>query len=318
MKIIIGIVTASKNDDTQKNDLYKTCDASWSFYLKYFSDIDFYFLRWTSLPQNSKFILQENNLTVELPRYLKDLEQHYDSPQSRPGEWSKTELRAWNERQLSFFEYCHQNYVAPYWIFLTSTTSLVDVLLLKSFTEPLNPIEIYGGAPVLNDEHNLFYAQGAGTLLSSDLISTILARRELVDLSVSPDLWLGLVLDDIPRLLFPQRVMTFSKGARPTYLDIMGVVKHVSECSAAGIFNYRFNSMHPPINMDRRLRKEVDPILHIATASALLDNVMPRGGPSETSQLALLHVQHSERLSQIEISKRDSYYYYGSYCKNEI
>jgi hypothetical protein len=319
MKLILGIFSGDENDTLIR------CRSSWEYYLRFFPTIEPYFIGWktkTDLKGQDYSICGNYGLTFSLPQNLRNMRRDWDKDINPPGYWGEDEVVAWNYRQLKFFKFCLDNYEGDYWIYLSTLTSIIDLQGLLGFLQNLEPKDIYAGMPTLfsgpenfGEPARFLYVQGSGILLSSDNLKKMEPRISLVDKRIGPDTFLGLLLKDIPRLLLPRKDVAVKKSDPGVDTgEMVSLMRTVIECVNLGFFQFRFNSIHPPFDMDRKIRAEIDPVMHALTALTLLDKKIPRG--FNPQQVAMAQLEQSAHLTDIELIQKNGLIYFNPFLTN--
>jgi hypothetical protein len=163
-----------------------------------------------------------------------------------------------------------------------------------------------GVGPDFPEGQYLRFVSGSGTLLSSDLLELTLARADTLDHQMANDLWLAVVLRDIPRVPLMRHdvteITTFDAATRKALQE------RVANARSQGHYHFRVRSgrwepegqlQHDPTRIDTLVLNDIlielqaspfDPSMQLAgwqrTLQKLGDTagntVSPIGGPPAT------------------------------------
>jgi hypothetical protein len=167
---------------------------------------------------------------------------------STPTGWNLTMVV---DRQLKFYRKLLETQRSPFWLFAATVTSAIDIRALRLLVDQMECKACLGGAieyagippgmgPDFPAGQYLRFVSGAGTLLSSDLIALTLERASMVDQQMQNDLWLALVLRDIPRTPLMRyditNITAFDSTSRSN------LATRIAQARAQGHFYFRVRS----------------------------------------------------------------------------
>jgi len=184
---------------------------------------------------------------------------------------------------LEFYRFLLKNYEHPFWLYGHTLTSIVHWPSILRLIETLPCAQIFAGKPLVLANH--FHAQtiripsvgtgpymlgmsGAGILMSSDLISKILERKDFCTHHVPSDVWLSAVLSDIPKIPLARRDLSVSEAEAESLLSIILSSNFVESEISRGNFHFRVNSLANLSNPNDR--HHIDPNILSALACKLL------------------------------------------------
>jgi hypothetical protein len=115
------------------------------------------------------------------------------------------------DRSIRFYKRLLADYPGPFWLYTPPVTSAIDLRVLRYIVNSMTCKGVFAGTPL----HTLIpdglapdmpsgkvfrMISGAGTLFSSDMIRLLVERESLVNHAMLSDVWISLVLRDIPRI----------------------------------------------------------------------------------------------------------------------
>jgi len=214
----------------------------WSHYHAYFPSTQFVAIRSSSDLMPDEFSYQSGEYVFGLSRTIA-------RGQIGTPEYETTGSNI--DRLLKLYEQLLIVHRDPFWLYCHTVTSCVDYGWLSTIISQMNCRQTYAGCiglvkipegmgPDLPANKYLRFVSGAGILLSSDLLKLVLERAHLVHQKMQDDLWLSLVLRDIPRTPFMRYdltdITTFDQSARET------LRRRISKARADGHFHFRVKS----------------------------------------------------------------------------
>jgi len=174
--------------------------------------------------------------------------------------WSTDQYANWINRDLSIFSYLLNKHREPFYLFYHTVTSVVHYPSLSRVVDLVFPDSVYAG--VIFNHHNPLVSgdtveaiSGAGYLISRDYIEVIVERSISVPKNVLNDVWLGLVLRDIPKLNLSRKDITVN-SLFPDIEFFEDVRRQLRVNLINGVFHFRINSL--PVLTDPSLRARYD------------------------------------------------------------
>jgi hypothetical protein len=179
------------------------------------------------------------------------------------------------DRQLKFYRKLLETRRTPFWLFAGTITSAIDFRALRLLVDQLECKACMAGAieyarigPGMGAEfpegEYMRFVSGSGTLLSSDLLELALARAHTLDHQMANDLWLAVVLRDIPRVPLMRHdvtdITTFDAATRKALQE------RVANARSHGHYHFRVRSgrwepdgqlQHDPTRIDTLVLNDI-------------------------------------------------------------
>ena len=222
-------------DDDGSGDLfYSLARELWRHNLRNKS-IPYYFLNATKLDLPSDQVLIDSDV-IET--------RHYTDFNQRITEKTHLGIR-----------YCYENIAFDY-LLRTNLSSFYDLAGLIKHLDTLEPQNIYAGKITTQyylDEYGLHqdfsFCSGSGFLLSRDVCQKIVQRDQLVSKKLIDDVWVRLILQDVP-MLDMSRCDLIKVG--PYCGDTLSLVEqYIVNATREGVFHFRvkecFDNLPRPV-----------------------------------------------------------------------
>ena len=215
----------------------------WTAHRRFFRDVaEIIFFR-TSLDLRPNQFSYSNGEYLFGPAYLPS-----EAPRDRQVSWDSEFIV---DRQLKLYRKLLETNKHPFWLFSTTVTSAVDFRALRVLVDQLDCRKTYAGGilqallqagmgPDLPAGGVLRMVSGSGTLLSSDLLEIVLERSPLLDRHMLNDVWLSLILRDIPRVPFLRYDMTDVTEFTPASRLLLHA--RIRQAREEGHFHFRVKS----------------------------------------------------------------------------
>lgn len=215
----------------------------WTAHRRFFRDVAEIIFHRTSLDLDPSQFSYFNGEYAFGPPYLPS-----EAPKDRQVSWDSEFIV---DRQLKLYRKLLEAIKHPFWFFATSVTSVIDCRALRVLVDHLDCRRTYAGGmletlirdrmgPDLPAGSVFRMVSGAGTLLSSDLLELALERSPLLNPYMLNDVWLSLVLRDIPRVPLLRYDMTdvteFTSDSRPA------LHARIKQAREEGHFHFRVKS----------------------------------------------------------------------------
>jgi hypothetical protein len=184
-KIVLLII----DDDGSGDTFYSLAKEVWRYNLRG-RDIPYYFLNATQrdLPSGQIWVDSDTILT----RYHENFNQRV------------------TEKTYLGIKHCHENMAFDF-LLRTNLSSFYNLPPLIEYLDALEAHNIYAGkitTQYYQDDHgrqqSFSFCSGSGFLLSRDVCEKVIQRHQMVDKNLIDDVWIRLVLQDIPMLDMPR------------------------------------------------------------------------------------------------------------------
>lgn len=215
----------------------------WSAYRNYFPDVDLIFMRSSHDVGSNEYTFANGEYVFGMPKDLPGMPLEGMAPHDAKGFVV--------DRQLKLYQRLLDTYQQPFWLYATTVTSAIDFRALRAIVDTLNCKETYAGSmllaripegmgPELPADRILRIVSGAGTLLSSDLMELALIRSGLVTHHMLNDVWLSLILRDIPRIPLPRYDLADVTEFTPDARSLLHA--RIQQARSEGHFHFRVKS----------------------------------------------------------------------------
>jgi hypothetical protein len=222
----------------------------WERLLRQYDNVEIYFSS-ASEASEHEWLEKKNTDLISHVQCDRNLQSRYEET----AQWSEAQLITQLKRELIAFEYLYRSQPKPFWVFLTTVTSIISINRLVSFIST-KKCENFLAANLFSG-FNTTVMSGAGTLISSDLIGLVLQRQHEIPLNFYSDVWLSLTLKDIPRINLQRIDFTEAEGFDLNTLNF--VAAKTLDGLSTGHFHFRVKSN----KLIGNGRENVDPkILH--------------------------------------------------------
>ncbi len=213
--------------------------------------------------------------------------------EKRP-QWSSEQCINQIGMLCEFFRFLLKNYNEPFWLYFHTLTSLVHWPSIYLFVDKLPCEKIFAGKPLVLSNHlfekrikipsvgtgpYMLGISGAGFLMSSDLVAMALDRQHQCTHHIPNDVWLSIVLADIPRIPLARRDLFASEAECEKLIGIISCSDFIKSDVSRGNFHFRVNSLGRLANPENR--HLYDPKILAVVAARLL----------ATKESSLLHRQ---------------------------
>ena len=261
-----------------EHEIYRCMKDIWATYRRFVRDAaDIVFIRTSSEYAPEQYAYADGEYVF--------------GPSPRPLTKQDSTPTGWNlamvvDRQLKFYRKLLETQREPFWLFSCTVTSAIDIRALRLLVDQLEckgcmagAIEYAGIPPGMGPDfpagQYLRFVSGAGTLLSSDLLALTLSRAAMVDQQMQNDLWLALVLRDIPRTPLMRHDLTDITTFDP--LARANLATRVANARTQGHYQFRVRSgrwepegqlQHNPTLIDTLVLNDILLALHASPVDA--------------------------------------------------
>jgi len=255
--------------------------ALWEFYSSHFPEVDFYFIRDSDDLVSGEAVMDGKDLVIGMrgsPHERHSNEGGY----ADSGIWGAHENRRQIHRQVAMYDYLLRKYEAPFYLYQSTITSVVDFRAIYSAIEILPAEKCYAGMPGRltgpDQLTGLTFACGTNNLFSRDVV---LELRNRYTPGSPPtyypnDIWQALTLRDLPRLPLP-----YSSFVRPRTAETLGDVREQTKAMlAGGHFHFRVKTESEKSGLGKR--EDIDPWVMVRVMEEVLSN------PVNTAQVQAL------------------------------
>jgi len=262
-----------------EHPVYLRARALWEFYSLYYPNVEIIFVRESKKLKNGE--IQHNGYDL-----LIGVEDKYESNRSmqqgfvETGIWSVDENKRMTHRTMIFCDYLLRRYNNPFYLYANTITSVVDFRGVLSLLHHLPKAGCVAGFPIFLPT-GFNFVSGSSFLFSRDVIQLMRDRyiRDHEHTQHNADVWLGIVLADVPRTPLPIFNFTKPRGPRCGLDEVRSLVRTLLR---EGHFHFRVKTTSDEEGLGAR--EDVDPWIMLAIMEEILANL-----PSPEANLKLLH-----------------------------
>lgn len=246
-----------------EHPVFSYCKDLWSAYSRNFSDYKFIFHRLSHELELNEIRQIDSELLID----------EYDFT-SKKNNFAITHQLGYPKqiaRWIKLLNFIISNQSGPFWLYAPTVTSVIDFRALDLIINSLECKNVYAGGllnanipenfPLISNSNSLFrILSGSGFLISSDLIHLILKRAHQVPHFFPDDVWISLILKDIPRI--PLKRFDITEKFNTDYLSIDLFNQLIIKARLDGHFHFRVKSSR--FNLDGTINYSSqyhDPIL---------------------------------------------------------
>jgi len=247
--------------------VFRHARALWQFYMCHFPGIEVIFVRWSDKLKRGEIMSDGHDLLVGVG------EGKGEAGYNTSGIWSQSENARWIYRQVLVQDYLLRTRDAPFFLYQTTITSVVDFRGLCTALDHIAPTDCYAGplGRLTSPEHlaGLTFVSGASVLVSSDVL---LRMRERYDpahayATLPNDVWQAALLDDVPRQALP--TFNFIQPRAPR-ADGAFIHQLTQRMVRDGHYHFRVKTVAPEDAASRR--EDIDPWIMLRVMEAILDS----------------------------------------------
>lgn len=244
--------------------VYPRAKNLWSIYRDHFSDIRVVFLKSSESLAPDEYIYSEGEYTFG---------KGHGFPADNLSGMSPFDAQGFTiDRSLKFYKKLLSDIDQPFWLYHSTVTSAVDFRVIRYLVNQLECRKTFAGSLLyakipenLSDDmpagKTFRMISGSGVLLSSDLLELILKRQNDVPHNQLNDVWVSLVLRDIPRIpLLRADILDIFNYDETVRLDLM---ERVNGLLRSGHFSFRVKSGRWEESKGTRLAPEMVDVLVI-------------------------------------------------------
>ena len=250
--------------------VYARARALWQFYASHFPSIQFYFVREATDLGCGEIRFDGHDVVIGIGDKFRPSGSDA-AGYAETGVWSNIENQRSVFRQVSFYDYLLRSRDAPFYVYQSTITSVVDFRSVLAIMDTLPATQCYSGMPGIMtgppEIKGLSFACGTNGIISSDLLATMRNRYEPghAFTNLPQDLWQALVLQDVPRIALP-----FFSFVNPR-ADV-GIDSNVAEMTrrllAHGHYHFRVKSDSAAAGL--AAREDIDPWIMLEVMKTVL------------------------------------------------
>ncbi|SHM96011.1 hypothetical protein SAMN05192549_103378 [Duganella sacchari] len=259
------VVTIGYGDELP---VFRHARALWQFYMCHFPGIEVIFVRWSDKLKRGEVMSDGHDLLVGIGGDFQGAAGYNTS-----GVWSQSENARWIYRQVLVQDYLLRTRDAPFFLYQTTITSVVDFRGLCTVLDHIAPENCFAG-PVgrLNAPEafaGLTFISGASALMSRDVLVRMRERYDPshVYASLPNDIWQAAVLHDVPRQALP--TFNFVRPRAPR-ADASYLYALATQLLQQGQYHFRIKTVAPEDAAGRR--EDIDPWIMLRIMEAILDS----------------------------------------------
>lgn len=254
--ILVGYGTESKT--------FSRARLVWERLLEQHDDVEIFFNS-ASAAKKNEWLEWKN---ADFVSHVYSDNSHIKSEYDETAQWTLDQLSTQLKRELIALNYLRLSNSKPFWVFLTSVTSIISIKRLVSYISNAKCENFLAGhlmsGSTVSADFDFTILSGAGTLISSDLVALLLDRQHQIPKNIYNDVWLSAILKDIPRKNLPR--FDFLDAERFDASTFNDVLSKTAEAFNSGHYHFRVKS-HKLIGKGR---ENVDPkMLHL-----ILDTIL--------------------------------------------
>lgn len=229
----------------------------WESYLRNNHDLSCYFNALMPEISLNTVIEQHNNLIVGCEGLTP--EEGSDSSYDKTFRWSEIERIKSIYRRIRSIEYLLSINSSPFWIVNTTVTSAISITRLINLLNSFNCSNFFAGAPIFKEmaysEEQFVMLSGAGQIMSSDIAQLVVDRKKSLSWSMLDDVWISLILHDVPRTLLKR--YDFTSEVSYTPLDRENIKSKIVSAFSEGHMHFRVKN----IGNSNIKREDLDPLI---------------------------------------------------------
>lgn len=259
------VVTIGYGDELP---VFRHARALWQFYLCHFPGIEVIFVRWSDKLKRGEVMSDGHDLLVGVGGDFQGAAGYNTS-----GVWSQSENARWIYRQMLVQDYLLRTRDAPFFLYQTTITSVVDFRGLCTALDHVAPADCFAGplGRLTSPDHvaGLTFVSGASVLMSRDVLLRMRERYDPahVHATLPNDVWQALLLEDVPRQALP--TFNFIRPRAPR-ADGDFIRMLTQQLLRDGHYHFRVKTVAPEDAAGRR--EDIDPWIMLRVMEAILDS----------------------------------------------